>query len=68
MRLTETSCEYQLGIDYVITCFNLEYSKANVYGTLTMDYLGMLFNFSIPGQVSISMGKIVQEFLDRRCR
>ena len=49
---------------YRTTCLNKEYSKANVYERLTLDNLGMLFNFSIPGQVSISMGKIVQEFLD----
>ena len=52
------------GIDYVITCLNKEYSRANVYDTLTLDYLDMLFNFCVPGEVSISMGKMVQEFLD----
>ena len=36
------SCEYQSGIDYVITCLNEEYSPANVYDTLTLDYIGML--------------------------
>jgi len=40
------SCEYQSGIDYVITCLNKKYSKANVYDTLTLDYSGMLFNFT----------------------
>ena len=57
-------CEYQSGIDYVITSLNKEYSRANVYDKLTLDYLGMLFNFSVPGEVSIGMGKMVQEFLD----
>ena len=32
------SCENQSGIDYVITSLNMEYSRANVYDTLTLDY------------------------------
>ena len=48
----------------MITCLNKEYSKTNVYDTLTLKYLGVLFNFSIPGQVSIIMGKLVHDFLD----
>ena len=32
------SCEYQSGIDYVITSLNKEYSRANVYDTFTPDF------------------------------
>ena len=35
-----------------------------MYDTLTLDYLGVLFHFSVPGEVCISMEKMVQEFLD----
>ena len=47
------SCEYQSGEDYVITCLNKEYSRANVYDTLTLE---MLLNFSVPGEMSIKDG------------
>ena len=42
---------------------NTEYAKANVYEGKFIDYLGMLFNYSIPGQVSISMGNMINQFL-----
>ena len=34
-----------------------------MYDGLTIDYLGMIFNFSVPGQVSISMGNMIAELL-----
>jgi hypothetical protein len=58
------ACKDQNGINYVVSSLNAEYSKANVYDTLCIDYLGMLFDFSVPGEVSISMGNMVQEFLN----
>ena len=42
---------------------NTEYAKANVYEGKVIDYLGMLFNYSIPGQLSISMGNMINQFL-----
>jgi hypothetical protein len=58
------TCKDQEGVDYVVTCLNMEYSKANVYDGETLDYLGMMFNFSIPGEVSITMGNMITEFLN----
>jgi hypothetical protein len=57
------TCKDQEGIDYIVTCLNKEYSKANVYDSGNIDYLGMMFNFNIPGEVSISMGNMISEFL-----
>ena len=57
------ACKNKKGIDYVIQALNSDYSKANVYEGSSIDYLGMIFNFSIPGEVSISMGNMVSEFL-----
>ena len=42
---------------------NSDYSKANVYEGPVIDYLGMLFDFSLPGELPISMGNMVAEFL-----
>ena len=42
---------------------NTEYAKVNVYDGQVIDNLGMLFNYSIPGQVSICMGNMINEFL-----
>jgi hypothetical protein len=57
------ACKNRKGIDYVIDALNNDYSKANVYEGSSLDYLGMIFNFIIPGEVSISMGNMVAEFL-----
>jgi len=37
-------------------------SKGNIYDSITVDYPGMLFNFSVTGQVSISMENMMVEF------
>ena len=42
---------------------NSDYSKANVYEGPIIDYLGMLYDFSLPSEVSISMGNMIHEFL-----
>ena len=42
---------------------NIDCSKANAYEGSTIDYLVMLFDFGLPGKVSISMGIMVNEFL-----
>ena len=57
------ACKNRKGIDYVIHGLNSDYSRANVYEGPSVDYLGMIFNFSIPGEVSISMGGMIDEFL-----
>ena len=57
------SCKNRKGIDYVIDFLNTDYSKANVYEGPVIDYLGMLFDFILPGEVSISMGNMVAELI-----
>ena len=57
------ACKNRKGIDYVIHGLNSDYSRANVYEGPSVDYLGMIFNFNIPGEVSISMGGMIDEFL-----
>ena len=57
------SCANRQGIDYVIEFLNIDCSKANLYEGPTIDYLGMLFDFGLPGEVSISMGNMIGEFL-----
>ena len=53
------SCKNRKGIDYVIDFLNTDYSKANVYEDPVIDYLGMQFDFSLPGEVSISMAEFL---------
>jgi len=57
------ACKNQEVVDNVVTCLNNEYSKANVYDGHSIDYLGMIFNFIVPDEVSISMGNMINEFL-----
>jgi len=54
------TCKDQSGIYYVITCLNNEYTKENMYDGETLKYLGMNPN---PGEISISIGNFVGEFL-----
>ena len=49
--------------EYVVACLNNEHSKANVYDGHSIDYLDMIFNSIVPGEVSISMGNMINEFL-----
>ena len=52
-----------LGTHVRVTCdrlfLNTDYSKANIYEGPVTDYLGMLFYFSLPGE----LGNMVAEFL-----
>jgi len=57
------SCVNRQGNDYIIDFLNIDYSKATVYEGSTIDYLGMLFDFVSPGEVSISMGNSCRNLL-----
>jgi hypothetical protein len=57
------ACKNRKGIDYVIHGLNIDCSRANAYEGPSVDYQGMIFNFNIPGEVSISMGGMINEFL-----
>ena len=52
------------GVDYVIDILNQEYAKANIYEGGNIDYLGMIFNFSINGTVTMSMKSKVCDLVD----
>jgi hypothetical protein len=49
------ACEDRKGLDYVMEGLNSNYTKANVCEGSVLDYLGMIFDYSIPGEVTISM-------------
>jgi hypothetical protein len=58
------ACEDRSGVDYVIDGLNSNYTKANVCEGNVLDYLGMIFDYSVPGEVTISMKNMVLEFLN----
>ena len=60
----KVACIDRRGIEYVVDMLNREYTKANVYEGSKLDYLGMIFNYGLPGEVSIDMSKMVLEFLN----
>ena len=57
------SCKNGKGIDYVIDFLNIDYSETNIFEGPIIDYLDMLFDFSLPDEVSISMGNMIYESL-----
>jgi hypothetical protein len=57
------SCTDPAGIDTVIDHLNEEYTKANVSRGKVLDYLGMIFDYSLKGKVSISMLSMVEEVI-----
>lgn len=55
------SCVEQSGIDFVISGLERVYPKINVTKGPVLDYLGMEFDYSNPGEVQILMKSMVSE-------
>ena len=58
------SCEISRGVEDVINHLKKVYGNVNVYKEDIVDYLGMDFDYSKPGLVSISMRGLVEQVLN----
>jgi hypothetical protein len=57
------ACVDHKGIQLVVDMLNKVYTKANVCDGKVIDYLGMIFDFSIDDEVTIGMEHMVHEIL-----
>jgi Reverse transcriptase (RNA-dependent DNA polymerase) len=57
------SCANKLCLEDILQGLQKEYKKINVQEGPKVDYLGMIFDYSEPGAVSISMGSMISELL-----
>jgi hypothetical protein len=57
------SCVDKTCIEVVLEGLRTRYTRINVQDGNKLDYLGMLFDYSVPGVVSVSMGDMVEELV-----
>jgi hypothetical protein len=57
------SCVDKTCVDAVLEDLRREYSRINVQDAKILDYLGMIFDYSVKGVVTVGMGDMVEELV-----
>jgi hypothetical protein len=58
------SCSDRRGVNHLVNYLNSVYTKVNYHDEKVLDYLGISFDYSIPGEVSISMESMVDDVIN----